>query len=167
MKKKVISIVFALVLFLGFQNAVKASYISFYDADGGNKIGFMEHVHDTVSITVANPTKTNYDFAGWASNDANITIDGNELTLPWGARDPRNNVPRDVFATWTPTNYNITYNLNGGTASNNPDTYTVEDDDITLNNPEREGYEFIGWLDEEGNDLGMTVTIPAGSSGDI
>ena len=40
--------------------------------------------------------------------------------------------------------YTIVYNLNGGTASN-PTSYTTFDFTITLNNPTREGYTFIGW----------------------
>ncbi len=66
-----------------------------------------------------------------------------------------------------PLTYNITYNLGGGTATN-PTSYTVESDAITLNNPVKTGYTFIGW---SGTDLtgenNMTVTIPKGSTGNI
>ena len=61
--------------------------------------------------------------------------------------------------------YNITYNLNGGTATN-PTSYTVESDAITLTNPTKNGYNFTGWsgtgLAGEAN---MTVTVPKGSMG--
>ena len=64
-----------------------------------------------------------------------------------------------------PLTYNITYNLGGGTATN-PATYTVESEDITLNNPKKTGYTFTGWsgtgLTGENN---MTVTVPKGSTG--
>ena len=64
-----------------------------------------------------------------------------------------------------PLTYNITYNLGGGTATN-PTSYTVESDAITLKNPVRIGYTFIGWsgtgLTGENN---MTVTVPNGSTG--
>ena len=64
-----------------------------------------------------------------------------------------------------PLTYNITYNLGGGTVTN-PTSYTVESDAITLKNPVRTGYTFIGWsgtgLTGENN---MTVTIPKGSAG--
>jgi uncharacterized repeat protein (TIGR02543 family) len=63
--------------------------------------------------------------------------------------------------------YTITYNLgDGGTASGNKSTYTYFDLAFTLNNPTRPGYEFDGWT---GTDLlvkTMTVTVPAGSTGD-
>ena len=64
-----------------------------------------------------------------------------------------------------PITYNITYDLDGGTATN-PTSYTVESGAITLNNPTKTGYPFIGWsgtgLTGEDN---MTVTIPQGSTG--
>ena len=65
-----------------------------------------------------------------------------------------------------PEAYNITYNLDSGTATN-PTSYTVESDAITLNNPVKTGYTFTGWsgtgLTGENN---MTVTILKGSTGD-
>ena len=64
-----------------------------------------------------------------------------------------------------PQTYNITYDLDGGTASN-PATYTVESNDIQLNNPTKSGYTFTGWsgtgLNGSNN---MAVTIPKGSTG--
>lgn len=42
--------------------------------------------------------------------------------------------------------YTITYDLDGGTvATANPTTYTSNTDTITLNNPTKAGYNFIGW----------------------
>ena len=43
--------------------------------------------------------------------------------------------------------YRINYELNGGTADN-PTLYTPHSDTITLNAPKKEGYTFIGWLEE-------------------
>ncbi len=55
--------------------------------------------------------------------------------------------------------YNITYVMNGGTnAAANPASYTVESAAITLADPIRTGYDFLGWT--------PTDTIPAGSTGD-
>ena len=41
--------------------------------------------------------------------------------------------------------YTIGYNLNGGTATGNPTSYKYNSATITLNNPARTGYTFIGW----------------------
>ena len=64
--------------------------------------------------------------------------------------------------------YRIAYNLDGGTVDGeNPETYTVHSKDITLINPEKDGYVFKGWsgTELEGND-NKTVTIKSGSTGD-
>ena len=51
-----------------------------------------------------------------------------------------------VTAQWTPKTYTITYKLNSGTvAEANPTNYTIESSPITLNNPTRVGYTFLGW----------------------
>ncbi|MDO4759893.1 MAG: InlB B-repeat-containing protein [Candidatus Saccharibacteria bacterium] len=69
---------------------------------------------------------------------------------------------------YTPIVYNLTYDLGTGTLSEaNPDTYTIESDDITLNNPTApDYYSFLGWsgTDLTGN-TNLTVTIPKGSIG--
>ena len=63
------------------------------------------------------------------------------------------------------TIYKITYNLNGGTA-NNPDTYKVDTDTITLSNPTKEKNIFVGWTGSNGNTPQTEVKINKGSSGD-
>lgn len=63
------------------------------------------------------------------------------------------------------TKYNITYNLDGGTASN-PTYYYSDMMTITLNQPTKTGYAFTGWTGSNGNTPQLTVTIPTGSTGD-
>ena len=63
--------------------------------------------------------------------------------------------------------YNITYVLNGGSlveGITNPETYTIETDTFTLNNPERAGYTFIGWTGSNGDEPQKEVTIAKGST---
>ena len=83
----------------------------------------------------------------------------------WEFTMPANNYT--VTGTVTAITYNISYDLAGGTvATANPETYTIESGAITLNNPSRTSFTFTGW---EGTDLTeptMSVTIPAGSTGD-
>ncbi len=56
--------------------------------------------------------------------------------------------------------YAISYILNGGTASN-PSSYSLESGNITLNNPIKPGYKFMGWSGTglAGNN-NTTVNIP-------
>ncbi len=61
--------------------------------------------------------------------------------------------------------HDITYNLDGGTLANpNPDSYTMLTGDIVLNNPTRDGYDFIGW--EIDGEVSSNATIPQFSFGD-
>ena len=87
-----------------------------------------------------------------------------ETCTPPGESVPA--VVTTLTAQWTVNQYTITYNLAGGTAEGNPNTYTIETKAFTLKNPTKSGYTFTGWsgtgLDGENN---MTVTIPTGSTG--
>ena len=63
--------------------------------------------------------------------------------------------------------YTISYALNGDdVVVENPTTYTRESEAIILNEPTRTGYSFTGWTGSNGDTPEVTVTIPAGSTGD-
>ena len=134
---------------------------------GGGKLGGST---DTIQIIVKNGSK----FTAPAS-DGLTRPDGNTGSyFKWLGSDgnlyaPGESVPEVVTtltAQWTVNQYTITYNLAGGTAEGNPNTYTIETRAFTLKNPTKSGYTFTGWsgtgLDGENN---MTVTIPTGSTG--
>ena len=62
--------------------------------------------------------------------------------------------------------YIISYTLNGGIlASSNPTNYSIESNEITLNNPSKTGFIFDGWTGSNGNTPSTIVTIPTGSTG--
>ena len=109
--------------------------------------------------TAGDMTREGYTFAGWYDNEV---LTGNPITEI--STDETGN--RTYWAKWTINQYTITYDLDGGTAEGNPDTYTVETDAFTLKNPTRPGYTFTGWsgtgLTGEDN---LTVTIQKGSTG--
>ena len=74
----------------------------------------------------------------------------------------------EITAVHTPTEYPITYELNGGTnAPENPTSYTVEDT-ISLKAPTRDNYIFVGWTYPGQDTPQKDVTIPAGTlTGDL
>ena len=110
--------------------------------------------------TAGDMTYTGHTFKGWYDNE-NLT--GSPVTAI-GDTETGN---KEYWAKWEINQYTITYDLAGGTVEGNLDTYTVEMDTFTLENPTRPGYTFTGWsgtgLDGENN---MTVTIPKGSTGE-
>ena len=71
----------------------------------------------------------------------------------------------NVNLSFSTIDYNITYNLNGGTVTGNPTTYTV-DDTITLKNPTKTGYTFAGWTGTGLSSASTNVSIAKGSTGD-
>ncbi len=64
----------------------------------------------------------------------------------------------------TPIPYSITYNLDGGSVEGTLlDTYTVEDS-YTIPTPTKAGHKFLGWFDEDGNEV---VTVGGAVIGNL
>lgn len=123
-------------------------------------------VYDITSETIVlnNPSRANYDFLGWTGTEIEEGTASMAVTIPQGSIGERSYV-----ASWTPTNYTIDYDLNGGALADgitNPESYNVTSEDITLNNPFIGGYPFKGW---SGTDLtgdeNQSVVIAQGSAG--
>ena len=137
-------------------------YAITYNLDGGTASGNPDfYTVESAAITLNQPTRIGYTFTGWSGT--NLTGEDNlTVTIPTGSIGNRS-----YTAHWSLNTYSITYDLDGGTAFGNPDSYTVESAAITLNEPTKAGYVFTGW---SGTDLvgedNLTVTIPAGSIGD-
>lgn len=134
------------------------SKLKFYGDDGCSFDG-TEYATESTTLTIS----TTATFQGY---ETAINVEGtgaslNEGTLTVGTADVTVSAVKG-----TPIGYTITYNLDGGTASN-PLTYTIETETFTLSNPIKAGFTFTGWsgtgLEGEAN---MTVTIAKGSTGD-
>ena len=124
--------------------------------NSGNVTSYTYGVGATLPTDV---TRTGYTFKGWYDNEA---LAGSPVTAISNTETGN----KEYWAKWEINQYMITYDLAGGTAEGNPDTYTIETRAFTLTDPTRSGYTFTGWsgtgLDGENN---MTVTIPTGSTG--
>ena len=130
-----------------------------------DKIIFTYKVGDVVNEKILNyndlveeleePEKNGYNFIGWQKENGDLL----DLNTP---------ITEDtsVEAKYEIINYNISYNLDGGSIeSGNPTTYTVEDE-ITLINPTKSGVKFTGWTGSNGNTPQTSVKINKGSTGD-
>lgn len=112
------------------------------------------------AITLNNPTRTGYTFAGWSGTDITGTVPS--VIIPKGSSGARN-----YTALWTPISYTITYDLDGGTkVYNDPESYTIEDPIITIHDPVKQGYAFEGWTGTGLTQKETVVRIQHGSSGD-
>lgn len=111
-------------------------------------------------------------------NVLNSLLQANGVELPEADRSQRVTLTPGgeniVTFTLVDAGFTITYHgLEGSTgAENNPTSYTVNSDDITLANPSKTGYEFLGWTTTASSDgahvgADKEVVIQKGSRGNL
>ncbi len=114
---------------------------------------------ESSTIILPSVQKEAYLFLGWYDAETG----GNKVTeIASGSTGNKT-----YYARYEAISYTIEYQLDGGIlGGTNPTTYSVETPTITLTNPTKEGFVFVGWFDAEleGN---LITEIPLGSSGDI
>ena len=119
------------------------AYTITYDANGGIDPPDSQLKLPDVALTLRDKwvylTRTGYTCDGWATSP-----DGDKVYDLGGTYTA--NADATLYAHWNIVDYSITYHLNGGTLDTpNPTTYNIESAAITLNNPTKEGYVFVGW----------------------
>ena len=111
-------------------------------------------MHEYGSTVIASYTLIDgYEFDFWTGNNTESTF-----VMP----------ANDVFmqANAKLKTYSISCNLNGGSvAAPNRTSYNRNSENITLVNPEKNGYTFDGWTGSNGNAPQTEVTIVSGSTG--
>ena len=135
------------------------TYSIIYHLNGGSHSGNpASYTVETETITLKDAERTGYTFMGWY---ANAGCSGEKVTQIAQGRTG----DKALWAKWEMTTYSITYNLNGGSHSGNPVSYTVETETITLKDAATANYIFAGWY-EKADFTGEKVTeIRKGSSG--
>jgi uncharacterized repeat protein (TIGR02543 family) len=124
-------------------------YTITFDTAGGTPVPSITQDYGTDVTAPVAPTKTGYTFKGW-DKDIPETMPAENIT---------------ITAQWTAVVYDITYHLDGGINDvDNPATYTIESETITLKAATKTGYTFDGWYDaaEGGNKV---ETITKGTTG--
>ena len=122
-------------------------YVVQYKLDGGENSTANPHAigRNAMPHELAAPSRVGAAFAGWFE-DAGLTtevtaLDPARIASALGGE----NKPYVLYAKWTPIEYDITYDLDGGiNHANNPAKYTVLSG-VTLREPEKDGYRFTGW----------------------
>ena len=132
-------------------------YTATFDVNGGKPLA-----SETQNVTYDSPfvpaaaKRDGYTFVGWKDDDGNVF----KSLAQW-----KYDYPVTLTAQWSLNTYEIIYNLNGGTNNkNNPATYTIESDTVTLVTPARTAYSFAGWFTDR-NFTNEITEIVAGSFG--
>ena len=132
-------------------------YTATFDVNGGKPLA-----SETQNVTYDTPfmpaaaKRDGYTFVGWKDDDGNVF----KSLAQW-----KYDYPVTFTAQWLLNVYEIIYNLNGGTNNkNNPATYTIESETVTLATPARTAYSFAGWFTDR-NFMNEITEIVAGSFG--
>ena len=135
------------------------NYTISYDLQGGTMSGQKTSYNiETPTFSIPTPTKKGYTFLGWTGTD--LTSASKSVTIKQGSIGNR------VYkANWKAINYSITYNLDGGSISGQPTSYTVESPTLNIPRPTKTGYTFLGWTGSNGNTNQLDVNITHGSTG--
>ena len=126
-----------------------------FNSDGGNEIASIIKRYGEIIDFLPVAKKDGYTFEKWVDEDNEKIKVGDIVTKEMS-----------LTAIYKIITYNITYTLNGGEVTGNPDKYTIESNDITLKNPRKTGYTFTGWTGTGLNEKTTSVTIESGSTGD-
>ncbi len=124
----------------------------------------MTYGSTTADMVEVPASKEHYKFDGYYNEKGVQYFDGTGKNvrawdIPYNATT--------LSAKFSPIDYSIKYNLNGGeVASENPTQYNIEDETITLSAPTKTGYNFVGWKTYENAEPQINITIPKGSYGD-
>ena len=126
-----------------------------WDANGGTITtpGSPEggEVEAGTPLTPPTVTKDHYDHTGWTPEEPTV-MPGEDITY---------------IAQWTPKEYTITYDLNGGNGTMTPTTYTIESETFALpDNPTKAGHTFAGWYANAELTGNAVTQIEKGSTGD-
>lgn len=130
-----------------------------FNSDGGSVVADMLLLYGKAVGQLPVPTKTEYQFIGWKYDDGSGLrfIDPSENWL-----STENTV--EFIAEWTPVEYTIVLNTNGGTVESFDAKYSNEAGKI-LPVPTFEGYTFKGWYNDA-SFAGVPITkIEAGETG--
>ncbi|MCM1295833.1 MAG: InlB B-repeat-containing protein [Muribaculaceae bacterium] len=111
---------------------------------------------ETETFSIPVPERLGYDFIGWIEDgkqaDPDFTVQKGET--------------RDIFLTagWKPTEYEITYILNGGMLDDSITSYNITQT-VEIQSPARNGYEFNGWTVNGVEHDGDVYTVKKGTNG--
>lgn len=132
---------------------IAKEYTIKFDSNGGESAKSYIYSIESADFTLPSIRKEYYDFIGWFDEN------GKKYEVI-SSKNPQDTT---LYARWKAIEYTIVYILDGGENAENPTIYTVESDEIVLNEPTKDGYTFDGWFVDESK----IERIVKGSHGDL
>ena len=165
------------IVFIANDGIVSPNYSMLYIKEN-TKIfysnGLLNIEVDTLPIATKNKEGYNFLFEGWIDSlDSTYTTvidkNGTLLESKYFNAEGCYLLSKDLtlYAKYSHTlvNYSIDYDLQGGSFTGDyPKNYNVESEDFNLVEPEKEGYNFIGWTNTEIAEPQKEVTIAKGTT---
>ncbi len=111
-------------------------YTITFVSNGGTEVNSITVDYNSV-ITLPSPTRANYSFSGWFSDNTTFLNQFTSATMPFEGAT--------LYAKWSGNSYTISYELNAGTPGINAPANHIYGTITTLVNPSRLGYNFDGW----------------------
>ena len=142
-------------------NWISDTFSITYDVNGGSLGGTAtKSVVYNTNYQLSVPQREGYTFAGWHFGSTKLTDETGASISVYSYEQSIT-----VTAHWTPITYSLTYNLDGGTISSITiqSSYTIEKS-ISLGQPSKTGYTFIGWTWEGQTDPVLNVYFAGGTT---
>lgn len=148
-----------MVIFSACDDFDSLTYKVQFNSNGGNAVSSETITNIKPFVTKPeDPIKEGYTFEGWFYGTEEWDFD-------------KNMVDSDITldAKWSLAEFEIEYETYDDLVeNNNPVTYTIESENITLSEVSRIGYVFDGWYDaEDFENANLIKRINAGSSGNV
>ena len=142
-----------------YANCELAEYTIGYDLDGGTLDDpIKKYSMTTPTFILPTPIKDGYTFLGWTSDD--IDNPQEEVKILLGSRGDK-----QFVANWEMTDFEILLDYGLDQLENKTIHYNVDSSYVIIENPECEGYEFLGWTGSNGSVPEKDLIIKTGSFG--
>lgn len=122
--------------------------------------GQIKEIGNSVTLSNLEPQRYGYTFEGWATEK-----DGEVIYMPGAEYTADEDV--NLYAVWTPVTYTVTYELNGGNINSGEiNEYVYSVGAVLPSDVTKDGFDFIGWYDNEFLEGVRVTEITPTDSGD-
>ena len=152
-----VSVLYARFVPLEFAITLDAGGGTFISPDGEASV-YTYFLQYGTTLDLPTCSREGYAFLGWMDEDGNLV---EQITAA-------NLADVSLTASWMQTGveYRIEYMLDGGAMEGNPET-ALSDVTVSLNEPVREGYLFLGWYDNPNGVGEPYLSTPFGRTEDL